>query len=135
MWYAASEIIFFLVLAAAIGASVGYGIAQIYQLDFGGMKDAVAARKSAGADLAEARVEIADLRRKLDLVTEALRGEAAHAFDLVPPPFAPSTAADVVTDETVFPPVPATDLHPAEPVETATEGRRLSERVADAERG
>ena len=135
MWYAASEIIFFLVLAAGIGVAIGYGIAQIYQLDFRGMKAAMAARRASGADLAEAQVEIAELRRKLDLLTEALRGDAMPVAELTPPVIAPSTAP-ARDDETGFPPGPSTAHTEVDPAETASpEGRRLSERVADAERG
>lgn len=137
MWYAASEIVFFLILAAVIGGSFGYGVAQIYQLDFAGVRAARAERKENGDELAEARVEIADLRRKLDMVTEALRGDVTPPAELAPPLIAPSTAEEVQREddgETIFPPVPSSG-HAEIEVTANPEGRRLSDRVADAERG
>ena len=137
MWYAASEIVFFLILAAVIGGMIGYGIGQIYQMDFGGVRAALAERKDAGEELAEARVEISDLRRKLEIMTEALRGDSAPVVELAPPLIAPSTAEEVQREDdgvTVFPPVPSSG-HTDVEMTSNPDGRRLSERVADAERG
>ena len=136
MWYAASEIVFFLIVATAIGGLVGYGIGQIYQLDFGDLRAALASRRNQSEALAEARVEIADLRRKLDLTTQALRGDAASPSTAHPTPTAfhvedtESGDADdsfPETGSTAHLDVPATSTD-------ASSGRRLSERVADAER-
>ena len=132
MWYAATEIIFFLILAAIIGGLVGFGTAQIYQIDLGSIREGMARRPKGASEeeLADARVEIADLRRKLDMLTDALRGDDAPQIELGPPIVAPSTSAEVQdTDEAdvAFPPVPSTG-------HDGVDGRRLSERVADAER-
>lgn len=131
MWYAASEIVFFLIVAAAIGALIGYGVAQIYQLDFAGLRSALARRRNQTEALAEARVEVADLRRKLDLMTEALREDRNAGHQPHPVPAAVSD-----DPETAFPAPPVAghfDVQATEP--DTSEGRRLSERVADAERG
>jgi hypothetical protein len=122
MWYAASEIVFFIVVAAVIGGLVGYGVGQIYQLDFGDLRSALASRRGQTEALAEARVEIADLRRKLDLMTEALRGDTAVTDD------GNRSGADARNvDDPSAGHVDVID-------DAGFDGRRLSERVADAER-
>ena len=164
MWYAASEIIFFLLLAAGLGGLIGYGSAQIYQLDFDALRHAIAERKGSNDELAGAEQEIgwcpnliqirtppeiADLKRRLQIVTDALRGDtappqppdrAAVASHVSAPPLAaetidqPGTGDDSDDDDDGFPPVPSAGhsaIDAAEPVSNPG-GRRLSERVADA---
>lgn len=129
MWYAASEIVFFLVLAAVIGGLIGYGVAQIYQIDFAALRAARASSEDRTLELAAAYEEVADLRRKLQITTEALRGEDAPSPHLEPPIIEPIVSDDDTGAlDGVFPPTPdIDDMH--------TSGRRLSDRVADAERG
>lgn len=132
MWYAASEIVFFLVLAAVIGGLIGYGIAQIYQIDFAALRAARAHTEDRSLELAAAYEEIADLRRRLQITTEALRGEDVPVAHLEPPIIDPLASDDHDTAaDGFFPPGP--DVGAAEDV--ADSGRRLSDRVADAERG
>jgi hypothetical protein len=120
MWYAASEIIFFLVLAAVIGGLIGYGTAQIYQIDFAALRSERATAADRGAELLAAYEEIADLRRKLQITTAALRDGAPDAH--LEPPIVSDADSYEIDD---VPPVPGDDVVAA--------GRRLSERVADAE--
>ena len=128
MWYAASEIIFFLVLAAVVGGLIGYGTAQIYQIDFAALRSERSAAADRSAELHAAYEEIADLRRKLQITTAALRGDDAPEARLEPPIIAPiATIDDTDVTGSSFPPSPTDDA-------VATSGRRLSERVADAER-
>ena len=149
MWYAASEIIFFLLLAAGLGGLIGYGSAQIYQLDFDALRHAIAERKGSNDELAGAEQKIADLKRRLQIATDALRGDtappqppdrAAVASDVSAPPLAaetidqPGTGDDSDDDDDGFPPVPSAGhsaIDAAEPVSNPG-CRRLSERVADA---
>ncbi len=138
MWYAASEIVFFLVLAAVIGGLIGYGIAQIYQIDFAALRAARADTKDRGAELAAAYEEVADLRRKLQITTEALRGADAPTPHLDPPIIDPLAADDHDdSSDGFFPPSPDIDADIDIDIDAGdanTSGRRLSERVADAER-
>lgn len=126
MWYAASEIVFFLVLAAVIGGLIGYGIAQIYQIDFGALRASQTDGGGHSLELASAYEEIADLRRKLQITTEALRGEDTPIPHLEPPIIDPR-GAHYGSDDVAFPPGPDAENE-------AASGRRLSDRVADAER-
>lgn len=126
MWYAASEIVFFLVLAAIIGGLIGYGVSQIYQIDFAALRAARTNGEDRSLELAAAYEEIADLRRKLQITTEALRGEDAPVPHLEPPVIEPSDELDG-SDDVAFPPGPDAESE-------HTSGRRLSDRVADAER-
>lgn len=128
MWYAASEIIFFLIVAAVIGGAIGFGAAQIYQIDFESLTAAWRSRGD-GDKLKQAGREIEELRRRLEIATDALRGDSP----------APGFPAPLAADGGFPPPASSGHVDVAEPVkatpdrdEPPTDGRRLSERVADA---
>ena len=63
MWYAASEIIVFLVVAAALGGFVGFAAAQSYTISLSASKERAKANAKAAGELEAAREQITELKR------------------------------------------------------------------------
>lgn len=137
MFYAASEIIFWILLAAVIGGGIGYGLSQAKLVKLNqrlaqGRADAPLER-----ELAIAWDTIEDLNKRLQVAHETIRevnGEAA------PEPEAAEEAPDseeVPPDEDELERIVAEKMAKAEEARddsNGSVGARLSERVASASR-
>ena len=63
MWYAASEIIVFLLIALALGAAAGFMMAQTYTISLTKSQQRSRASAKAAKELSAARAQITELQR------------------------------------------------------------------------
>ncbi|MGI9608682.1 MAG: hypothetical protein ACR2NL_00155 [Acidimicrobiia bacterium] len=63
MWYAASEILIFLVIALLLGAAAGFAMAQTYTISLSRSKEKGRANAKAAKELTAARAQITELQR------------------------------------------------------------------------
>jgi hypothetical protein len=73
MFYAASQIVLLLLVAAALGGGIGYGIAQARHVNVSRALDRSGAHKTMERDLANARAEIAVVSAELEVANETIR--------------------------------------------------------------
>jgi hypothetical protein len=73
MWYAASEIIFFLLAAAVVGGGIGFGLAKANKISLARAFDRSGAYAPAERELAAARDQIDVLTARLAVATAAVR--------------------------------------------------------------
>ena len=116
MLYAASEIVFFLLVAAVVGGFAGYGLAQTHKIRLGRTPARSWPTSRVQRELQRARDQFKDLRRRL-------LGESPAGADFT-----------VAASETA--PVPEANVHTAAPGTADPDedgaGTRLAQRVADA---
>jgi len=99
MFYAASEIVFWILLSAIIGGGIGYGLCQAKSVQLGKRLSESRADAPMERELAIAWDTIEDLNRRLQVAHETIRGgvgETAPAIEPDPLPLSEpnSSAAD-----------------------------------------
>ena len=121
MFYAASEIVFWILLAAIAGGGIGYGLSQAKSVRLNQRLAQSKADAPMERELAAAWDSIEDLNKRLQVAHETIRGSAAagpvNLF--VEPQPAPPTAV----------------ARPPRDASNGDKGTRLSERVASASAG
>ena len=69
MWYAASEILIFLLIALVLGGFAGFAIAQTYTISLTRSKERSKASAKAAKELTAARAQISELQRQVAIGT------------------------------------------------------------------
>lgn len=123
MIYAASEIIFWILLAAIVGGGIGYGLSEAKSLRIRQRLSQSKADAPMERELAIAWDTIEDLNRRLQVAHETIRAETAATTDAEP--------HDADDDEDADPEAEARDAAGGNGSEGAV-GTRLSQRVASA---
>ena len=122
MLYAASEIVFWILLAAVVGGGIGYGFSEAKSLRLDKRLNDSKAHAPMERELAIAWDTIEDLNRRLKVAHETIRGvdgEELEEFEELGDVEAPTVVADG-------------DSEPAVPDDNGVVGTRLSQRVASA---
>jgi len=119
MFYAASEIIFWILLAAVVGGGIGYGLSEAKALRLDKRLNDGKAHAPMERELAIAWDTIEDLNRRLQVAHQTIRdvdGDVVEALDVF------EAATTAATEE----------LDPTVSDDNGVVGTRLSQRVASA---
>lgn len=140
MFYAASEIVFWILLAAVIGGGIGYGIAQVKMVRLNQRLASSRADAPLERELAIAWDTIEDLNTRLQVAHETIRGDyEPNEIAAVPDPDFEeqpdeSAPSDDDLDEIVAAKMAKAENAKDGGADNAVIGTRLSERVASASR-
>ena len=109
MFYAASEIVFWILLAAIIGGGIGYGLSETKSVRLGKRLSDSRADAPMERELAIAWDTIEDLNRRLQVAHETIRGGHGDAAQFV-------AAEDSVAEDEIIAEASPADLETAEDV-------------------
>ena len=134
MFYAASEIIFWILLAAVIGGGIGYGLSQAKMVQLNKRLTDSRADAPWERELAMAWDTIEDLNKRLQVAHETIRGVNGDPGDEEAEDDAPE---EPLSEDDELDRIVAEKMAKAEQARDAENGdvgARLSERVASASR-
>lgn len=138
MFYAASEILFWILLAAVIGGGIGYGLSQAKMVRLNQRLTQSRADAPMERELAIAWDTIEDLKARLQIAHETIRGgiDTEPEADVADDPDPPSATGEIVEEEldriVAEKMAEAAKAKNKNKVDNGTVGARLSERVASA---